>query len=111
MNLIRFVISLFVKTTMNGAINDLKMRGSVDERDVQILDNETDVWQVIRDISRSEAQEDAFYVCDLGNIVQKYKIWKNTLPRVQPFYGEYRGFREKTGNGARYFHVNIGKLK
>lgn len=67
----------------------------MEEQHVQILDNETDAWTVIRDISRSEAQEDAFYVCDLGNIVQKYRIWKTALPRVQPFYGEYGWFREK----------------
>ena len=30
--------------------------------------------------------EDAFFVCDLGDIIQKFNIWKQTLPRVDPFY-------------------------
>lgn len=30
--------------------------------------------------------EDPFYVVDLGDIVNKYKIWKELLPRVHPYY-------------------------
>lgn len=73
----------------------------MDEQNVQVLEGETDVWTIIRDISRAEAQEDAFYVCDLGNIVQKFRIWKKTLPRVQPFYGELK--REKAHLFVAYY--------
>lgn len=31
--------------------------------------------------------DDAFFVCDLGDIVQKYNLWKSELPRVEPHYG------------------------
>ncbi|CAH0551706.1 unnamed protein product [Brassicogethes aeneus] len=55
-----------------------------DER-FHILEPETKVWDVIREVTDTE-QEDAFYVCDMGDIVRKHKIWKATLPRVVPHY-------------------------
>lgn len=33
-----------------------------------------------------EGKEDPFYVVDLGDIVYKYNLWKNLLPRVHPYY-------------------------
>jgi ornithine decarboxylase len=36
--------------------------------------------------SDSLGQEDAFYVVNLGDIVKKYQIWREKLPRVEPFY-------------------------
>ena len=36
-------------------------------------------------------KRDAFYVCDLGDIIRKYKHWVTQLPRVEPFYGNYVG--------------------
>lgn len=60
-----------------------------DER-VHVLDAQSNVWSVIRDIAESGAQEDAFYVCDIGDIVRKHKIWRATLPRVKPYYGMYK---------------------
>lgn len=58
-----------------------------EQENVQVVSGEIDVWDIIRDIARTESQEDAFYVCDLGNIVEKYGVWRKALPRVQPFYG------------------------
>lgn len=29
---------------------------------------------------------DAFYVCDLGDLVKKHLRWAKALPRVTPFY-------------------------
>eukprot|EP00058_Branchiostoma_floridae_P024114 XP_002609604.1 hypothetical protein BRAFLDRAFT_125023 [Branchiostoma floridae] len=31
-------------------------------------------------------KDDAFFVCDLGDVVNKYKKWVSRLPRVEPFY-------------------------
>lgn len=33
-----------------------------------------------------EQREEAFFIGDLGDIVTKYQVWKDTLPRVTPFY-------------------------
>lgn len=56
-----------------------------DER-VHVLDNNSSVHSVLREIAESGAQEDAFYVCDVGDIVNKHTIWKTAMPRVQPYY-------------------------
>jgi len=37
-------------------------------------------------VAASPDSEDAFFVCDLGDIIQKFNIWKSNLPRVEPFY-------------------------
>lgn len=58
---------------------------NLDER-VHVLDNNTNVWSVVRAIAESGVQEDAFYVCDIGEIVQKHKLWKLAMPRVDPHY-------------------------
>src|SRR6218665_36204 len=33
--------------------------------------------------------EESFFVCDLGDVVQKYKVWCDSLPRVKPYFGEF----------------------
>lgn len=63
------------------------MRTLLEKQNMQIVAGEVDIWRIIKDIARTEADGDAFYVCDLGNIVEKYWIWRKMLPRVQPFYG------------------------
>lgn len=59
---------------------------SQDER-IHVLDGESNVMTVIKDIAMSGLQEEAFYVLDIGDIVRKHQIWKEKLPRVQPYYG------------------------
>ncbi|KAK0046655.1 ornithine decarboxylase [Biomphalaria pfeifferi] len=34
----------------------------------------------------ARGSEDAFCVCDVGDVVKKYRAWKELLPRVEPFY-------------------------
>ena len=58
---------------------------NLDER-IHVLDNASNAMTVIRDIAMSGVQEEAFYVLDIGDIVQKYQIWKEKLPRVHPYY-------------------------
>ncbi|XP_078729863.1 ornithine decarboxylase-like [Lampetra fluviatilis] len=57
-------------------------------RILQVLDDETDLVEVVRSISEGEAmaEKDAFYVVDLGDIVRKHLRWLSALPRVRPFY-------------------------
>ncbi|KAF6037130.1 hypothetical protein EB796_004538 [Bugula neritina] len=33
-----------------------------------------------------QKSEDAFFMCDLGDVARKYLIWKNVFPRIKPFY-------------------------
>jgi len=52
----------------------------------------TDVDEVIakkissRSDRGTENKYDAFFVGDMGDVVQKYKLWTSQLPRVEPFY-------------------------
>ncbi|KAK0093589.1 hypothetical protein PV326_013175 [Microctonus aethiopoides] len=58
---------------------------NLDER-IHVLDNSSNVMTVINEIAESGLQEEAFYVLDVGDIVKKHQIWKELLPRVEPFY-------------------------
>lgn len=58
---------------------------NLDER-IHVLDSESNVMTVIKNIAMSGLQEEAFYVLDIGDIVQKHQIWKEKLPRVDPYY-------------------------
>lgn len=51
----------------------------------RILSQET-TMDVIRDLAKENGREDPFYVLDIGDIVQKIKIWRLKMPRVKPFY-------------------------
>jgi len=34
----------------------------------------------------AEGSDDAFFVCDLGDVAQKYRTWNIVFPRIKPFY-------------------------
>ncbi|XP_034943938.1 ornithine decarboxylase 1-like [Chelonus insularis] len=53
---------------------------------IHVLDSSSTVMTIIEDIVKSGLQEEAFYVLDVGDIVKKHQIWKEKLPRVEPFY-------------------------
>ena len=40
----------------------------------------------LRAVCRSTGQEDAFYLCDVDDIVHKMVQWHRLLPRVRPHY-------------------------
>lgn len=33
-------------------------------------------------------KDDAFYIVNLGDVVRKFHLWREKLPRVEPFYGK-----------------------
>lgn len=41
---------------------------------------------IIRDTISKKKNEDAFFVCDVNDILRKHKNWILRLPRVRPFY-------------------------
>lgn len=48
-----------------------------------------DISEVVRSkilSSEKEDCEESFFVCDLGDVVQKYKVWCDSLPRVKPYF-------------------------
>lgn len=60
---------------------------NLDER-IHVLDSKSNVMTVIKNIAMSGLQEEAFYVLNIGDIVLKHQIWKEKLPRVEPYYGK-----------------------
>ena len=42
----------------------------------------------LESLSGGNADEDAFFVADLGEVYRQHLRWKRNLPRVKPFYGE-----------------------
>lgn len=55
---------------------------------VHVLEEQSDVWQVIRNITNSGNQEDPFYVLNIGDIVKQHEEWLAYLPRIKPYYGK-----------------------
>lgn len=82
---------------------------NLDER-IHVLDSESNVMTVIKNIAMSGLQEEAFYVLDIGDIVQKHQIWKEKLPRVEPYYGKsfiYLGFILLYIHGGYSLYINF----
>lgn len=63
------------------------MRGKNILEQVQMLRNDTNIWSVIKELSY--VRNDSFYICDLSDIAEKYKIWTTAMPRIIPHYGTY----------------------
>lgn len=55
------------------------------QNDLSVFDN-VDVRQIIHDIADCKYQDEPFFVCDLGNVVEKYRIWMEKMPRIKPYY-------------------------
>ncbi|KAF4523171.1 hypothetical protein B566_EDAN002429 [Ephemera danica] len=53
---------------------------------IHVVDDNTAAWQVLKDITESGAQDDAFYVVDVDEIVRRHKNWMQYLPRVEPHF-------------------------
>ncbi|KAI0213551.1 hypothetical protein LSAT2_001395 [Lamellibrachia satsuma] len=61
---------------------------SMDYSHIDIAGPELASWKTRANVYEiSKIKEDAFFVVDLNDIVNKFRVWKRLLPRVQPFYG------------------------
>lgn len=58
----------------------------VEQERITVMDGDWTPVEVIRDIVETGTQEDPFYVMDLGEVVARYRRWKELMPRVEPFY-------------------------
>ncbi|VEN38561.1 unnamed protein product, partial [Callosobruchus maculatus] len=54
---------------------------------IQVVESQVTEEEIIDKIIDSGRIEDAFYVCNVSDIVEKHKHWEHVLPRVQPHYG------------------------
>ncbi|XP_046919366.2 antizyme inhibitor 2 [Dermatophagoides farinae] len=52
----------------------------------KLFDQNPSVDDIIGETIMKRKNEDAFYVCDVNDILRKHKNWLMKLPRVRPFY-------------------------
>ncbi len=64
-------------------MNDVKR-----EDEIFVMKEDQKVDDVLHQIVSSGTNQDAFYILDLDDIVQKHQHWMKNLPRVAPFYGK-----------------------
>ncbi|CAG9767056.1 unnamed protein product [Ceutorhynchus assimilis] len=44
------------------------------------------IWSLIEQISSDECQDEAFYLCNIDEIIEKHRVWTSELPKVAPHY-------------------------
>ncbi|XP_034248101.1 ornithine decarboxylase 2-like [Thrips palmi] len=63
------------------------MQGLIEPEDyVHVLGPKHSVLDELRAVCHTTGQEDAFYLCDVDDIVHKMQLWRQLLPRVRPHY-------------------------
>ena len=60
---------------------------SFDFSEIRIIDDNSHVKDVIKEIIESKNQSDPFHVLDVGELVARHKLWLEKMPRVIPHYG------------------------
>lgn len=55
--------------------------------EIKIFDDAIDDMDIIRTIIKTEDEEKAFYIADIGNVIRKHEEWITKMPRVIPHFG------------------------
>lgn len=55
-----------------------------DEKAIKIFDGQWNVVEVIE--QEDEQSEESFYLCNLSDVIKKYEMWVEKMPRVHPHY-------------------------
>lgn len=53
---------------------------------VKLYGSDRDTFDIINDVLEDNQSEQAFYIIDLGELVESYAKWSRLLPNVKPFY-------------------------
>lgn len=53
--------------------------------EIKIFDDTMDDIDIMRIIT--EYEEEAFYIADIGNVIEKHREWTNKMPKVIPHFG------------------------
>jgi ornithine decarboxylase len=72
----------------------------VEEQRVRVMEGAWSPESVARAVVADGLQEDPFYVMDVGEVVARYRRWKELMPRVEPFYGQCRSSYARTVNST-----------
>jgi len=65
------IAKLFTRSTVEFCSDDTKVKEFIDSK---------------LNVADCEDKEDAFFTCDVGDVLKKWKIFRKLLPQVQPFY-------------------------
>lgn len=74
------MVEIIEKTSQQSLCQDIKIKSEINVK----FDYNQSVENILR--KQSKISEDAFFVADLGIIIEQHTQWKNFLPRVEPFY-------------------------
>ncbi|XP_072761190.1 antizyme inhibitor 2-like [Anoplolepis gracilipes] len=55
-------------------------------KEINIIDDNVDDMDIIRDIIQIEKPEEAFYIADIGDVIKRHNEWINKMPKVIPYY-------------------------
>lgn len=58
-----------------------------DLNEINVVDDNIDEMDIIKDTIKTKEQEDAFYIADIGGIIKKHLEWIDKMPKVIPHYG------------------------
>lgn len=62
---------------------------------VHVVNKPINAIEVIRQKSMvGDVSEEPLYICNISDIIRKHHIWKQCMPRVKPFYGEFKLFNQ-----------------
>lgn len=60
-----------------------------DGNTINIIDQPLNADDLIREKNKFEViDEEPFYVCNVSDIIEKYRIWQRSMSRIIPFYGK-----------------------
>lgn len=65
---------------------------SSDFSEIKIVNDDADRKEIIRGIIKSNNQEDAFHLLDIGEVITRNKLWLRKMPRVTPYFGKIKIF-------------------
>lgn len=61
----------------------------IEPTNFHIVDQPIDAIDVIRKKTIcGDVDDEAFYVCNVSDIIEKYRNWQKHMPRIIPFYGK-----------------------
>lgn len=55
--------------------------------EIKVFDDSMDDMDIIRNITSTVYQEKAFYIADIGKVMEKHQEWITKIPRVVPHFG------------------------
>lgn len=60
----------------------------IEPSNFHVIDEPFDAIDEVRHRSlEMDADDEAVYFCNISDIIEKLKLWKQRMPRVLPFYG------------------------